>query len=161
MLSVAPPSLARSPSNVLSHPSCIEHYFALIAACMPTLGPFFKWLRPNHWKHFVIEPQSLGHSRVDPEAFERVWPRPSKTLSDDTLLGRSAVASEPGKEKKNTRTLSYSQQTRASRGMTPQQDIRAWAKSDTHEGRRGDLKDEIELEQRERERDTEGGSLSS
>ena len=98
---------------------------------------------------------------MDPEAFERVWPRPSKTPSDDTLLGRSAVAPEPGMEKKNTRTLSYSTQTRASRGLTPQQDIRAWAKSDTHDGRRGDLKDEIELQQRERERDTEGGSLSS
>lgn len=140
---------------------CIEHYFALIAACMPTLGPFFKWLRPNHWKHFVIEPQSLGHSRIDPEAFERVWPRPSKTPSDDTLLGLSAVASDPGTKKENTRTLSYSRQTQASRGLTPQQDIRAWAKSDAHEGRRGDMKDEIELEQRERERDTEGGSLSS
>ena len=71
------------------------------------------------------------------------------------------MASEPAKEKKNTRTLSYSRQVQASRGMTPQQDIRAWAKSDAIEDRRGDMKDEIELEQRERERDTEGGSLSS
>lgn len=128
---------------------------------MPTLGPFFKWLRPNHWKHFVIEPQSLGQSRVDPEAFERVWPRPCKTLSDDTLLGQSGVAPEPGPEKTMTRTVSYSRQIRASRGLTPQQDIRAWAKSDAHEGRKGDMKDEIELQQREGERESESGSLSS
>lgn len=130
--------------------SCIEHYFALIAACMPTLGPFFKMLRPNHWKHVAIGPQSLGNSRYgDPEAFERAWPRPSKTPSDDTLLGASTVAPEAEADAKNP-TFLYSVQRHLSRGQTPQDMDRAWVKSDAHGSRKGDLKNEIELQQRDR-----------
>ncbi|KAF6219693.1 hypothetical protein HO133_004162 [Letharia lupina] len=126
---------------------CIEHYFALIAACMPTLGPFFKWLRPNHWKHVAIGPQSIGHGRYgDPEAFERVWPRPSKTPSDDTLLGRSSVAPEA---EQNDPTFSYSVQAHQSRAQTPQYMERVWVKSDAHASRKGDLKNEMELQARD------------
>ena len=92
---------------------------------MPTLGPFFKWLRPNHWKHVAIGPKSLGNSRYDGDA-ERVWPQPNKTTSDDTLLERARAGEEE------------------ERAMTP----RGWMKE-----RRGKGKgEEIELQEREVER---------
>lgn len=121
---------------------CIEHYFALIAACMPTLGPFFKWLRPNHWKHVAIGPKSIGNSRFgDAEALERVWPRPSKTPSDDTLLGGSAVVPEAAQRKRD-HTFSYSEQPH------PQDIIRVWMKRDEHGSRKGDSKNEMEMQER-------------
>ena len=114
-------------ANSLLH-SCIEHYFALIAACMPTLGPFFKWLRPNHWKHVAIGPKSLRYDG-DPE---RVWPHPNKTTSDDTLLERATEGKFACEE----------------REMTPREMDRAWMK-----GRKGKGNGEgIELQEREVER---------
>ena len=99
---------------------------------MPTLGPFFKWLRPNHWKHVAIGPKSLGGNSVgDPE---RAWPQQQAT-SDDTLLGRSAEG------------LSYEVQEQQ---MTPREMDRAWMRG---KGGKAVLKkDEIELEEREVER---------
>lgn len=115
---------------------------------MPTLGPFFKWLRPNHWKHVAIGPKSLEKSRYgDPEAFERAWPRPSKTPSDDTLLGRSAAPPETETEGKNP-TFSYSVQEYQSQAQTPQEMERVWVKLDSRWGGKGGLKNEIELQER-------------
>lgn len=98
----------------------------------------------------AIEPKSIGNSRFeDPEAFERVWPRPSKTPSDDTLLGGSAVAPEAEGKKKKASTFSYSARASQSRGQTSQDMERVWVKSDSQESSKGDLKDEIELQDRE------------
>lgn len=109
---------------------------------MPTLGPFFKWLRPNHWKHVAIGPKSIGNSRFgDAEALERVWPRPSKTPSDDTLLGGSAVVPEAAQRKRD-HTFSYSEQPH------PQDIIRVWMKRDEHGSRKGDSKNEMEMQER-------------
>ena len=139
----SPPNLGGATDQSCS---CIEHYFALIAACMPTLGPFFKWLRPNHWKHVAIGPKSIGNSRCgDPEALERVWPRPIKTPSDDTLLGASAVTTRTGG--KNP-TFSYSIRPYQSK-QTPKDMKKVWVKSDACGSRKGDLKNEIELQERE------------
>ncbi len=114
---------------------------------MPTLGPFFKWLRPNHWKHVAIAPQSIGNSRYgEPEAFERAWPRPGKTPSDDSLLGASTVATEA---EANNPTFLYSVQMPPGRGQTSQDMDRAWVKLNAHGNRKGDLKNEIELQQRD------------
>lgn len=116
---------------------------------MPTLGPFFKWLRPTHWKHVVIGPKSIGNSRYgDPEAFERVWPRPSKTPSDDTLLDHSVAT--PGVEEKNP-TFSYSVQPPQNRGQTPQEMEKVWVKSDAHGCRKGDLRNDVDIELQERD----------
>lgn len=121
---------------------------------MPTLGPFFKWLRPNHWKHFVIGPKSLGNSRYeDPEPFERVWPRPTKTPSDDALL----VATPPAEAGGKTRSFSYSLRAHQERGQTPRDLERAWMMADVGGKGKGELKSEIELKEMERE----GGSQSS
>ena len=110
---------------------------------MPTLGPFFKWLRPNHWKHVAIGPKSLGNSRYeDPEALERVWPRPSKTPSDDTLLAGSAAMTPDAAEGKH-RTFSYSMQAHLGTGQMPRE---TWLKAE----KKGGSKDEIELVGRER-----------
>ena len=64
--------------------SCIEHYLALIAACMPTLGPFFRYLRPSHLKNVAQGQQHLGNDPYD--EIERQWPRPHKTSPDSSLL---------------------------------------------------------------------------
>ena len=121
---------------------------------MPTLGPFFKWLRPNHWKHVVINPKSLGNSHYDrdAEALERVWPhQPNQMTSDDTLLGRSAPTQEA---KSGGRFPSYEvqEQQRGTGELTPREMDQAWMK-----GKRGGmgigkvagLKDGIELKERE------------
>lgn len=104
---------------------------------MPTLGPFFKWLRPNHWKHVAIGPKSIGNSRFgDPEALEREWPRRSETPPfDDVLLDGSSVAPPtPAEERKKDHMFSYRLQPH------PQDVIRVWMK--------GDSKNEIELQER-------------
>ena len=100
----------------------------------------------------AIEPKSMGNSQFeDPEAFERVWPRPSKTPSDDTLLGGSAVApeAEGRKKKKKTYTFPYSVRGSQSQGLTSQDVERVWGNSDAQGSRKGDQKDEIELQNRE------------
>lgn len=116
---------------------------------MPTLGPFFKWLRPNHWKHVAIGPQSLGNNQFeDPEARARVWPRPGKTTSDDTLLADSRARSPDAANRKN-RSSSYFVQARQEQGPTPREMDRAWMRSEARGNGKGDLKDEIELAERE------------
>ena len=84
---------------------------------------------------------------MDPEAFERAWPRPNKAPSDDALLGDSTVAREP--EDKNGR-FSYSVHLPPSLGQMPQDMERAWMKSDANGSIKGDAKNGIELEERER-----------
>ena len=137
--------------------SCIEHYFALIAACMPTLGPFFKWLRPNHWKHVAIEPKSSGNSQYrGAEAFERGLPRPNKGAWNDTLLESSVEMPEPAAEEggggRNGAFAFY-----AHGDLQPRETERAWIEANAVGGDKGKrnvgLKDGIELQER--------GSLSS
>jgi len=99
--------------------SCIEHYLAVIAACMPTLGPFFHWLRPSHWKH-----ENLEHSpHRDIEGFQRVWPRKQKKSVDDSLMNDTLVE-EP--TDKSFTLASYDMKPPHGRQPTD------WAKSDTY-----------------------------
>ena len=73
--------------------SCIEHYLALIAACMPTLGPLFRWLRPSQWSkhagHLALGPK-INHYD-DGEAFHRSWPHYNNnaTSPDHSLMNES------------------------------------------------------------------------
>lgn len=117
---------------------------------MPTLGPFFKWLRPNHWKHVAIEPKSLGNGRYeDSEAFECAWPRPDQTISDDMLPWDPAVRPETAEGR--DRQFSYDLQKQQVRELSPREMGESWRKVDA-DGRKGkrDLKDEaIELQVRE------------
>ena len=116
---------------------------------MPTLGPFFKWLRPNHWKHVAIEPQLIENSRYgDPEALERVWPRPSKKPSDDTLLDRSAPLADAETEGK-TFIFPYSVQAHQSRGQKTPERERLWVKPNARGSRKGSLRNETELQKKE------------
>ena len=51
---------------------------------MPTLGPFFNWLRPSYWKiskHIVLGPKIKTYD--DAEAFQHSWPRPHTIMSLD------------------------------------------------------------------------------
>ncbi|KAK3173218.1 hypothetical protein OEA41_006547 [Lepraria neglecta] len=76
---------------------CIEHYLALIAACMP-LGPLFRWLCPSQWgkhaEHIELGPKTNHYD--DAEAFQRVWPRNhnTRTTPDDSLMNGSIT--DPG-----------------------------------------------------------------
>ncbi|KAL8926582.1 MAG: hypothetical protein Q9208_002909 [Pyrenodesmia sp. 3 TL-2023] len=65
---------------------CIEHYLALIAACMPTLGPFFRFLRPSRLKQVVNGHKPLRDDVGGP------WSRPG-TL-DHSLMYGSVLRSE-------------------------------------------------------------------
>ena len=65
--------------------SCIEHYLALIAACMPTLGPFFRYLRPSRLKRMA-----KGHKSLADDA-EGVWSRPG-TLDHSLMYGSVLVS---------------------------------------------------------------------
>ena len=97
----------------------------------------------------AIGPQSLGNNRFeDPEARGRVWPRPSKTTSDDTLLADSKARSPEGADRKN-RPSSYFVQAHQEQEPTPREMDRAWIRSDARDNKKGDLKDEIELAERE------------
>ena len=118
----------RSKSTLLTIlNSCIEHYFALIAACMPTLGPFFRWLRPSHWKHENLE----GHAHHDAEAFQRAWPKPHKTFTDASLMDGSINIFAPLKNKNNPvyemHSRSFPQHTQES--LEP-----GWMRSDAYGG---------------------------
>ncbi|KAL8962466.1 MAG: hypothetical protein Q9183_005154, partial [Haloplaca sp. 2 TL-2023] len=77
---------------------CIEHYLALIAACMPTLGPFFRYLRPNRPKRQPQEP--LHHPlkdnpASDPYSQPGSSPRSLREEDDDcesgTRVGRDST----------------------------------------------------------------------
>lgn len=117
---------------------------------MPTLGPFFKWLRPNHWKHVAIEPKALRDNQYrDSEAFERAWPRPDQTISDDTLPGDSAVRPETAEGK--DRQYSYNLQEQQVRDLSPREVGGTWRKVDAsgRNGKGGLKDDEIELQVRE------------
>lgn len=60
---------------------------------MPTLGPFYRWLRPSHWKH-----QNLDRSpQRDAEGgfHTRVWPKKHKNSVIDSLMNDSLVQTEP------------------------------------------------------------------
>ncbi|KAL8826992.1 MAG: hypothetical protein Q9191_003453 [Dirinaria sp. TL-2023a] len=70
---------------------CIEHYLALIAACMPTLGPFFRHLRPSRLKRVV-----KGHKFLGDDA-EGVWSRPG-TLDHSLMYGSVLVSEARDKE---------------------------------------------------------------
>ncbi|KAL8896570.1 MAG: hypothetical protein Q9207_007649 [Kuettlingeria erythrocarpa] len=59
---------------------CIEHYLALIAACMPTLGPFFRFLRPSRLKQVAKGHKPLGEDVGGP------WSRPG-TLDHSLMYG--------------------------------------------------------------------------
>ncbi|KAL8732433.1 MAG: hypothetical protein Q9181_003968 [Wetmoreana brouardii] len=71
---------ARASRNLTISDSCIEHYLALIAACMPTLGPFFRYLRPSHLKHVA-----KGHKSLKDDV-GGVWSRPG-TLDHSLMYG--------------------------------------------------------------------------
>lgn len=117
---------------------------------MPTLGPFFKWLRPNHWKHVAIEPKSLGNGRYeDPEAFECAWPRPDQTISDDTLPWDPAVRPETAEGR--DRQFSYDLQKQQVRELSPREMGGSWRKvgADGQKGKGGLNDDAIELQVRE------------
>lgn len=72
---------------------CIEHYFSLIAGCMPTLGPFFRYLHPSHWRR-----ESQQNYRDDNGNFgtsHRYWPRKNvKSSPDATLMQSCGKASQ-------------------------------------------------------------------
>ncbi|MCJ1454868.1 hypothetical protein MMC28_005221 [Mycoblastus sanguinarius] len=123
---------------------CIEHYLALIAACMPTLGPLFRWLRPSYWKHVQIGHKTRGDNPYDDvEGFHCVWPRPTKTSPDDSLLhGSIGVASSADKNLNFT----YCMQD-VSRQQTPQSVEAGWVKSDAYGVRKNSLRNEMELPQ--------------
>lgn len=75
--------------------SCIEHYLALIAACMPTLGPFFRYLRPSQWRHMADEHKDPSdhqhHARL---ALYPGWrPKNYRTSPDSSLMSNSLKAS--------------------------------------------------------------------
>ncbi|KAI4136810.1 MAG: hypothetical protein L6R39_007601 [Caloplaca ligustica] len=65
---------------------CIEHYLALIAACMPTLGPFFRFLRPSRLKQVVKGHKPLREDVGGP------WSRPGTI--DHSLMYGSVLRSE-------------------------------------------------------------------
>ncbi|KAI4089328.1 MAG: hypothetical protein LQ344_005460 [Seirophora lacunosa] len=75
---------------------CIEHYLALIAACMPTLGPFFRYLHPLRVKRAVVKRAGVngkgGHRKIhDDHAALEGWRRPG-TL-DHSLIHGSVLQS--------------------------------------------------------------------
>ena len=91
-------SISTKPAYILTVcTSCIEHWLALIAACMPTLGPFFRWLRPTAWKHLSFGERRLGgtHGRSDPESYQRVWPKMKPRRQGSGLSSSSEALSTP------------------------------------------------------------------
>lgn len=68
--------------------SCIEHYLALIAACMPTLGPFFRYLRPSQWRHLTDGHRNRrGKQDHVGLALDPGWrPKNYKTSPDSSLI---------------------------------------------------------------------------
>ena len=68
--------------------SCIEHYLALIAACMPTLGPFFRYFRPSRWRHMANGRNVPGNrqNHVSLELYPGWRPKIGKTSPDSSLI---------------------------------------------------------------------------
>ena len=68
--------------------SCIEHYLALIAACMPTLGPFFRYLRPSRWRHMADGHKDPGDNQDHISlALSPGWrPKNHKSSPDSSLI---------------------------------------------------------------------------
>ena len=59
---------------------------------MPTLGPFFNWLRPSYWKHanhIALGPKSRTYD--DAEAFQHTWPRPHTFTSLDDSFKHGSI----------------------------------------------------------------------
>ena len=106
--------------------SCIEHYLALIGACMPTLGPFFRWLRPSHWKQ-----GNPDHRRYhDTEAFQPAWPKTHKTSStDDSLMNGSMNLATPAGHDFNS---IYGMHSQSLPHRSQESLDSAWVKSDVY-----------------------------
>lgn len=108
---------------------------------MPTLGPFFRYLRPSHIKNRAQGQKPLGNDPYDDA--ERVWPRPHKTSPDRSLLhGSINEASE------STQHFALPNWTRPhlSRKHTGQSIHAAWDKPNTYEGGKFDMMKDVELQ---------------
>lgn len=81
------------PTNISYLSSCIEHYLALIAACMPTLGPLFRYLRPGAWRSRIGQPTAEnGPSDEAEEAgLRRGWPQHTHKYSPDSSLLHGSI----------------------------------------------------------------------
>lgn len=58
---------------------------------MPTLGPFFRWLRPSKWKHNTL--QSIRDTEQQRDWLNGI--RKPSTLTDDSLMHGSVIMKDP------------------------------------------------------------------
>lgn len=108
---------------------------------MPTLGPFFRYLRPSRLENRAQGQKPLGNDPYDDA--ERVWPRPHKMSPDSSLLHGSVHASESTKDLNSPdwpRPHLHGEQTRQSFHA-------GWDKSDAYGVRTDSLKNGMELQQ--------------
>ena len=123
--------------------SCIEHYLALIGACLPTLGPFFRWLRPSHWKHG----NSDRPTYEDAEAFQRAWPKTHKTSNDDSIMNDSLSLTAPAGTELNS---IYGMHSQSLPGQTQGNLEPGWMTSNVYGDQKNqELKNVMEVQQSE------------
>lgn len=71
---------------------CIEHFLALIAGCMPTLGPFFRYLRPSQWRLTTNGHKNLADNPSDGvDSPYRTWARVTRRQFPDHSLLQGSI----------------------------------------------------------------------